>query len=232
MPRIGRLTVCFVLALFFISGLCYAAPIYGPNMPKRGQWFMGFEANVVSSRDMKKGLGDAETRQFFYDGSYGIYDWFSFDGRLGIGDAEFDTLDAGRFDLGFGFAGAYGARVRLYNDEKERIKVVFGFQHISAHPPKEDKNSVKYGAIWDEWQFSLLASKAAGRFEPYLGVKASQLYIIRRDNNQNDWAWNGAKRHFGVVAGSCIDISKNWYLDIEGRFIDETAFSAALNCRV
>jgi len=193
---------------------------------------MGFEANIVFDRHMRKRLGGTETTQFFYDGSYGIYDWFSFDGRLGVGNTKFDTIEAGRLDYDFGFAGAYGARFRIYNNEGKKLTGIFGFQHISAHPPKKEAGSVKYSAIWDEWQLSLLLSKEIGKFRPYAGVKASQLYIIRRDNVQSEWAWNGAKDHFGIFAGSNIILSKGCFLDIEGRFIDETAFSAALNFAV
>jgi len=235
-PNALSMIIARVLSTFllfcFLGSYCCAAPIYGPAMPKRGQWHMGFESNLVFDRDMKKGLGGAETTQFFYDESYGIYDWLSFDGRLGLGDAEFDTREAGHLDYGFGFAGAYGTRFRIYNNEEKRLTGIFGFQHISAHPPREEVNNVKYSAIWDEWQFSLLLAKGIGNFKPYAGIKASQLYIIRRDNAQNEWAWNGARKHFGVVAGSNINLFKNCFLDLEGRFIDETAFSAALNFKV
>jgi hypothetical protein len=221
--------VCGILCI--AQGACLAAPLYGPNMPRQGQWYMGLEANFVFERDMKKSLGEAESRQYFYNASYGIYDWFSFDGKLGAGDARFDTIEAGLLEYDLGFSGAYGVRFKIYDDESKRLKAIFGFQHISAHPPKEKAGDVKYSAIWDEWQLSLLVSKGIRNFSPYLGVKASQLYIIRKDNLQGDWTWNGARDHFGIIVGSSVDILKDWYLNLEGRFIDETAFSAALSYR-
>ncbi|MDD5449467.1 MAG: hypothetical protein PHO42_02590 [Candidatus Omnitrophica bacterium] len=223
--RAGRLAVFTLLA----AGICYAAPAYGPDMPKRGQWFMGFEANYVFGREMPKGLGDARARQFFYNASYGIYDWLSFDGKLGAGDIAFDTVGQGRLKYDVGFSGAYGLRFRIYNNEPERMRGILGFQHISAHPPSEKINDVNYTAIWDEWQCSLLFSKGFWRLDPYIGVKVSQLYIIRKDSVEESWSWNGAKDHFGLIAGSKFNLPKNWYLDVEGRFIDETALSAALS---
>jgi hypothetical protein len=201
-------------------------------MPKRSQGFIGFESNLVFEREMKKGLGGAGSNQYFYNTSYGLYDWFSFDGKLGMGDAEFDTREAGKLDFGSGFSGGYGARFKIYNNQENGIKTIFGFHHISAHPPKETVNDVKYGAIWDEWQFSLLASKAIGSLEPYLGVKTSQLFIIRKDNVTTKSAWNGARNHVGVFAGASIDLPKNWLLNIDGRFIDETALSAAISYKL
>lgn len=225
-----------IFAFSFLSSLlysvCYAAPLYGPDMPKRGQWYTGFEANIVFERAMRKVLGEAETKQYFYNASYGVYDWMSFDGKLGIGDTEFDTRDAGRLDYDFGFSGAYGFRFKIYNDEPKRVRAILGLQHISAHPPKEEVNNIKYTAIWDEWQLSLLLAKGFDRFEPYVGIKASQLYIIRKDNLENSWAWNGARDHFGIIVGSKADLFKNWYLDLEGRFIDETAFSLAISYKI
>lgn len=218
----------FCFLSFLLYGVGYAAPLYGPDMPKRGQWHMGFETNLVFERAMRKALGEAETKQYFYNASYGLYDWMSFDGKLGIGDMEFDTREAGRLDYDFGFSGAYGLRFKIYDDEQKRLRAIFGFQHISAHPPSEKANEVKYTAIWDEWQLSLLLAKGIGRFNPYAGVKTSQLFIIRRDSLQSDWSWNGADGHFGVILGSNADLFKNWYLNLEGRFIDETAFSLAI----
>lgn len=226
-----KIKACCLL-LLLLPAVCYAAPIYGPDMPKRGQWYIGFETNLVFERDMHKGLGEAESNQYFYNTSYGVYDWLSFDGKLGVGDTEFDTVETGHLDFDSGFAGAYGLRFRIYNDESKKVKAIFGFQHISAHPPHETVNDVKYTAIWDEWQFSLLISKAYGRFEPYLGLKASQLYLIRKDNVEKSWSWNGSEDHFGVVLGSHIDLSENLYINVDGRFIDENAFSTALTYKL
>lgn len=226
-----RLSLLFSI-FYFLSSICYAAPVYGPKMPKRSQWFIGFEGNLVFKREMKKNLGDAESNQYFYNASYGLYDWFSFDGKLGMGDAEFDTREAGKLDFGSGFSGGYGARFRIYNNQENMIKAIFGFHHISAHPPKEVIHNMKYAAIWDEWQVSLLLSKAIGKIEPYVGVKASELFIIRKDNITDEWAWNGAKDHVGIFAGAAIDLPKNWLLDVEGRFIDETALSVALSYKL
>ena len=224
---------CLLFSVFcLLSSVCQAAPVYGPKMPKRSQWFIGFETNLVFKRAMNKNLGDAESNQYFYNTSYGLYDWFSFDGKLGMGDTEFDTREAGKLDFGSGLSGGYGARVRLYNNKENGTRAIFGFHHISAHPPKETVDSVKYAAIWDEWQVSLLLSKAIGMIEPYVGVKASELFIIRKDNITDEWAWNGARRHFGAIAGLAIELPHNWNLDVEGRFIDETALSVALSYKL
>ncbi|MBI4336151.1 MAG: hypothetical protein HY589_05795 [Candidatus Omnitrophica bacterium] len=201
-------------------------------MPRRGQWYIGFEGNAVFEREMNKNLGEAETNQYFYNASYGLYDWLSFDGKLGAGDLEFDTRETGRLDYSSGFSGAYGLRFKIYDDEAGRLRAIFGFHHISAHPPGEKVNEVKYTAIWDEWQISLLLAKGVGRLNPYFGVKASQVFLIRRDSLQSDWSWNGAKDHFGVITGSNINLLKNWYLNLEARFIDETALSAALSYKL
>lgn len=226
-----RLAVLFAI-IYFLSSVCYAAPVYGPKMPKRSQWFIGFESNLVFEREMKKNLGDASSRQYFYNTSYGLYDWFSFDGKLGMGDTKFEPGDTGKLDFDSGFAGAYGARFKIYNNEEKNIRAIFGFQHISAHPPKKVVHNMKYAAIWDEWQFSLLLSKAFGRIEPYAGVKASQLFIIRKDNVTDKSTWNGARRHFGIFGGASVDLPKNWLLNIDGRFIDENALSAAISYKL
>ncbi|MCX5715535.1 MAG: hypothetical protein NTV07_01475 [Candidatus Omnitrophica bacterium] len=201
-------------------------------MPKRNAWYMGAETNLVFDRDMEKNLGKAESNQYFFNLSYGIYDWFSFDGKLGVGDMEYNPSETGKLDLGLGFSGAYGLRFRVYNDAVKRQRAILGFQHISAHPPQKEVNGTKYASIWDEWQISFLVSKGVDKLEPYAGVKASQLFIIKKDNVENKWHWHGAKDHFGLIAGTNFDITKDVYLNVEGRFIDETAFSAALTYKL
>jgi hypothetical protein len=193
---------------------------------------MGVESNLVFRRKMDKGLGRAKSSQYFYNASYGIYDWFSFDGKLGMGDMEYDPAQPGRLDLDFGFSGAYGLRFGVYKNDAQKTRAILGFQHISAHPPQEEVGGVKYASIWDEWQVSFLVSKGLGRFTPYAGLKASQLYIIRKDSAGNHWKWNGARDHFGLIAGAKFDIAKDLYLDAEGRFLDETAFSAAISYKL
>ena len=227
--RLVRRALLVIGPLILLSGISAAAPLCGPDLPGRGKWYMGFETNIVFDRDMKKGLGEAESNQYFYNISYGIYDWFSFDGKLGMGDTEFDTIEAGRMDLDLGFAGAYGARFKVYDNREKRLRGVLGFQHISVHPSKEETAGVKYSSIWDEWQISLLLSKEFGKIEPYVGVKASQLYIIRKDNLQDDWSWNGSGDHLGIILGSKAELPGNWYLVLEGRFVDETAFSTVVS---
>ncbi|MFH1847709.1 MAG: hypothetical protein ABH825_00650 [Candidatus Omnitrophota bacterium] len=198
-------------------------------MPKKGQWYMGLESNVVLERDMRKGLEDAKSAQYFYNASFGLYDWLSFDGKAGLGDLEFGTADMGTLDYDPGFAGGYGLRFKLYDDQKDSIKAILGFHHISDHPPSERINDVSYAAVYDEWQMSFLVSKRIRAFQPYLGAKASQLFVIRRDSLQSDWSWNGSDDHFGVVAGSSINLNSRWFINLEGRLIDENAFSVAIS---
>ncbi len=222
-----------MLAVFFMMiRWCAAAPLYGPEMPARWRAHVGLETNQVLRTDMRKGLGEARSGQYFLNASCGVTDWFSLDGKLGIGSMEFDTRESGHFDLTTGFAGGYGCRLRVYDDQEARTRAILGFQHICVHPRQNVVDTVKHSSIWDEWQFSLLASRGIGRFEPYVGIKASQLYIIRKDRFSDGSSWNGAKNHFGIIGGTAIDITKSIFCVVEARFIDETAVTAAVNYKL
>lgn len=223
-------TIVLFPVLFFLPFVkCLAAPVYGPELPKRGQWHMGFQGNFVLRKDMHKGLNEVLSRQYFYNASYGLYDWLSFDGKLGVGDFEFTAEIPGNLNFEIGFSGGYGLRAKVYDDKINALKGIIGFHHISIHPPSESIGDVKYSAVYDEWEISFFASKKFGLIEPYIGGKVSQVFIIRRDNLEDDWSWNGSKEHIGFIIGSNFNISDRWYINVESRFLDEGAVSVAVS---
>jgi len=221
-----------VIFLLLSAGISYAAPTYGPDMPEKGNWHMGFEANIVRDRHMSKNLGDAKSDQIFFSESYGIYDWLSFDGKIGLGYVKFAPRETRALDLDPGFSGGYGLRFRTYYNEFSEIRAVLGFHHISVHPHKDEVGSMRYYAVWDEWQASLLLSKRFKRWHPYVGAKVSQLFIIRKDNVDDHWRWNGSDDHFGIFTGMNAELFDDWYVNIEGRFIDETAINLSINYKL
>ena len=101
----------------------------------------------------------------------------------------------------------------------------------------------------DEWQVAPYIAKKIGNFTPYLGVKYSDLRI--KDKSQIGFKYiyanfAGAIRVIDLDSGSYVkkyradhnvgpfigldyNIGKHWKLNIEGRFVDETAMSCNIS---
>jgi len=84
-------------------------------------------------------------------------------------------------------------------------------------------------ATVQEWQIAPYVAKKLGNFIPYLGVKYSDQRINYKDEDMK--MKMKATDNFGVFLGTDYKIGKNFSLNIEGRFIDETAMSVGATYR-
>jgi len=198
-------------------------------MPEKGSWQAGFETNIVLERDAKD-YQEVRSNQYFYNLSFGFTDWFCFDGKLGMGDIETESSVVPDADYEINFAGGYGWRAKLFHDKKTNLKCILGFEHISVHPSDKDINGRSYEIIWDDWQLQAVLSKKIGRLNPYCGAKWSVLYIIRRIEGDR------TRRHsyddnIGLIAGADMRVNDYIFMNVEGRFFDETALSAGFTIR-
>jgi hypothetical protein len=89
-------------------------------------------------------------------------------------------------------------------------------------------NSDKHEAILDDWQISLLVSKAIGKITPYLGVKWSRVDYIHKMNEVRKRRMSDLTKSVGCVLGLDIPFNEKTYLNLEAHFVDEQAFSIAL----
>lgn len=74
-----------------------------------------------------------------------------------------------------------------------------------------------------EWQIAPYIAKKIGNFIPYFGVKYSDMRGQYKDEDMK--IKFKADDNFGLFLGTDYKIGKNLSLNIEGRFIDETAMS-------
>ena len=80
-----------------------------------------------------------------------------------------------------------------------------------------------------EWHIAPFIAKKLGNFTPYIGAKYSDLRMkLDYDDNGSDNF--DAERHFGTFVGTNLNLGK-FSLNLEGRFIDETAITAGISCR-
>jgi hypothetical protein len=225
--RILSLAVITIASIIF-SVPCYSAPCYGTKMPEKGEFFSGLEAYYIQ-RPLEKDQGRVKSTQSFLLVSYGIYDWLSLDLKIGIGGIK--RYDAASDNINYrpDFDGGYGFRLRLY--EKDKIRLVGGFQHISVHPFKARVNGKKYKAVLDDWQGSLLASYDISRFTPYAGIVVSRTDYI-------NWIDDTRKRHMsdtskpaGLVLGADFSITDKMWLNLETSLFNTKSCALSLNAR-
>ncbi len=221
--------ILYVLMFFssFLPQRLYSAPTHGPDMPEKGKINMGYQSNIVFKHRLSDSYGKIKSTQHFLDLSYGVYDWFSFDGKLGVGDVTHDGASFGKVDYGYSFAGGYGFRIKLMDNAKYKTKAALGFHHISIHAQDKIIDGDKYESFLDDWQTDLTVSRNFGKIDPFIGVKASKFDMVYNINH------GGRKRRppkywTGVVAGCGIDLREDIAIMLEGHFIDETSFSSGI----
>lgn len=224
-----RVILCLVLVMSAPVGSVKAAPCYGTTMPLRHKIIGGLQSYRLIRRELEHDYGQMRSFQHFFMLSYGITDWFSLDGKIGTGNIKIRPEETDDLNYRSAFAGGYGFRIRLYQDETRRIKSVFGFQHISVHPYSKEGELGKNKAVLDDWQFSWLVSVRLRGVTPYLGTKWSRVDYIHWLNHDRKRVMSDLSKSVGLVAGIDIPLVKDKIsLNLEGHYFDETAASCAV----
>lgn len=226
MPRSIILIVVYIIIIS--STPACSAPCYGTKMPEKGEFFSGLEGYYIE-RDLEKDQGKVKSMQSFVLISYGLLDWLSLDLKVGAGDIKRCNAPADNADYRGRFDGGYGFRIKLF--EKDKMKLVGGFQHISVHPFTANLNGKKYKAVLDDWQGSVLASYDFSRISPYAGLVVSRTDYI-------NWIDNNRKRHMsdtdrpaGLVLGSNVNITDKMWFNIETSLFNSKSLALSLNAR-
>jgi hypothetical protein len=218
--------IAVILLVLYPIGL-YAAPTDGTNIPYKGEYRTGYQNNTITKHDLANNYGNIRSSQNYYTLSYGVFNWLTLDGKIGFGNVVENGGDHPKVVHDYGFAGGYGFRMRVLDDEKNRIRIVTGFQHTSTHPQAKKQDGDKRDAIYEDWQGSLIASKDIGRITPFAGAKISYGNLIEKANNI-DRKNRPPAYYAGVVIGCDVRITKNTYASVEGHFIDETSITSGI----
>jgi len=228
-----RKAIFFVVLILLIGpahlfSSVYSAPCYGTKIPQKKKFFCGIQNYTLLRRNLEKTNGSMRSVQNFFLLSYGVTDWFSIDLKGGAGYIKQHPSDKTEIDYPTYMGGGYGFRVKLWENTRAQLKCVFGFQHISIHPKHIQINGVKYKAVLDDWQLSLLISKEVRGFLPYIGTKWSRTDYINWQDNKRNRIKSDLTRSVGVILGIDLPIKDNVWINIESHFVDEKAFSWAL----
>lgn len=215
------------LILFFcVCVSCYAAPCYGTKMPQKNKFFAGIQTHAIFKRYLENECGKIRSTQHLILLSFGVFDWLSIDLKGGAGNIRQRPIGSDEMNYSFNFSGGYGFRLKLY--ENKKLKMVFGFQHISVHPKlihSEDKNK----AVLDDWQTSYLVSYDFIKFTPYLGLKGSRVDYIHWRGENRKRVMSDLTKCLGLVLGLDLPLNEKTWLNLEGQFLDSQALAFSVN---
>ena len=175
-------------------------------------------------------------------GSFGVFDFLDIYVKLGAVDYQFesDSFTLGTFDgevhgeSDWGFA--YGGGLKGAYAFKNGLLIGGDLQYVWQRQKAEVTFTAPGGVgITDtgkvtlkEWQAAPYIGLKIGNFIPYAGVKYSDVRLKARGESVIQEAKFEADDHFGTFIGLTYSGIDKLKLYLEGRFIDETAFSFGL----
>jgi hypothetical protein len=225
----GKGLIVLLLVIFWSScAICQAAPCYGTRMPGKNRIATGLQYYNIFNRYLDHSdNGKVRSQQEFLLVSYGLFDWLSLDLKGGAGSIKQHPENRDECSYSQFLAGGYGFRVRLL--EREKIKAVFGFQHISVHPKQIHLSDGKHKAVLDDWQLSALVSYDLKKITPYLGARWSRCDYIHWIDGTRSREKSDLGKSYGLIFGCDVPFTKNLWLNLEGSAFDSQALAVSLN---
>lgn len=249
-----KFLVLSLVILFCLPLTVYAASIGGAETQGKGKIALSSDNEFIFDRDMEwdgaswqldpsEEVKDVEIDKMYRimaKASYGLLDNLDVYVKLGAADFEAEGKDyengvyqgkvnytgKNAFAYGFGMKGTYALQDNWllgcdlqYLSHKNKFKGKW-----IPDDPADSEETWTGKATIQEWQVAPYVGYKLGNFVPYFGVKYSDL-VAKTKDNEGDWEKYKADDNVGVFLGTDYKIGENWKLNLEGRFIDETAMS-------
>lgn len=185
-----RLSVCVILLL----ALGQAPPLHAEavgspaSVLKKGKWAMGLGGGVTPERSLK-GSAEARVYQAGHFRGYGLTDWLSLYGKIGLASIEVDdpaivkTSDpSSKNDFGLNILSSLQLKGKLFEHKRTGWEWDGSIQYVDMRRRHKGKNEGR----WHQWQFATSVAKPLGRLTPYAGVQYSIVdftYRVRENGN-------------------------------------------------
>ncbi|GEM_PF-2809594 len=189
---------------------------------KKGQWSMSASGGALQGRSLS-GQGKATVYQGGHARGYGLTDWLSLYGKLGLARITVDdptilkTNDSSSSNsFGANLFAAVQLKSRLWQHVPSQFEWDGSLQYIDMRASHKGKNEAR----WHEWQFATSVAKPFGRVKPYLGAKLSFVNMYYRVRQQGVLLKDGNYHQdspFGVFVGSDFSLgaSEDVVLNVE-----------------
>jgi len=231
-----------VLSLILIMpALSQAAPAGNPADPVLlvGTYPIKGEAiaDIVFERELDQG-SEIEAQWYLAKVGVTLIEKIDVYGLLGTANLEPKKLTSSVYDIEseYGVAWGLGAKVLLYETEEygDGILRVSVDGNYRAYKPDIDTISGSTSSSGEvdfaEWGASLGLSYTLDKITPYVGVKYSDVDLEISGTNIGtlDTLSINSDNVVGVFVGADYLFAENIALNLEGRFIDETAVNVGL----
>lgn len=211
--------------------------------PEQIEVSLGIETDFVSERELSD--LDAKVEGNFYTTKLVFSNVKKFDFYVNIGQVqniEYKATILGRnvkFDLKDKFTWGVGVSYELTSeddplqigiDTKYREVMGMDYESVILDGTTYSKSQLggKVDAEWQEWQVAFLIGKKFNYFIPYAGVKYSDVDTSAEatvSGTTYDLGSTDSESKVGVFVGCSIIPTEQFSIDLEGRFIDEEAFT-------
>ena len=207
---------------------------------------VGAEGDFVNERELDESDGEAEFNAWGGKIILSLIDRFDLYTTLGqVVDPEYKAKILGSdviFELEDKFFWSVGLNallyeqkdwgVKLFADAKFRSVKDMAYEALIIDGTKYTKSQLaglELDAKWKEWQVALgVAKQLANYFIPYGGIKFSGVEASAKatySGTTYDLGSADADKVVGLFVGCAITPFESFSIDLQGRFIDETAFS-------
>ena len=177
-----------LLSAFMLAhpGGVWAESVGSPSsILKKGKWSFGVGGGALAGRDVGTDVTAAVYQVGHFRG-YGLTDWLSIYGKIGVAylqvdDPSIKKKDGStehRFDANV--LSSVQLKGKLFENRKRDFEWDGSLQYVDIRGRHRDKNTAR----WHEWQFATSLAKGFGRLKPYLGVKYSMTslpYKVKQD---------------------------------------------------
>ncbi len=226
MQRIG--IGMLVLALLGGAADARAEAVGSPaSILKKGKWIMGLGGGAAPGRDLDGGRS-ATVYQLGHFRGYGLTDWLSLYGKIGVARVEVDdptiikthsTETTNSF--GENLYTSVQIKTRLFEQPRWRLEWDGSLQYVDIRNRHRGKNEGR----WHEWQFATSLAKAVGRLNTYAGVKYDLtrfVYRVREDGMllRQDAYHQNTPVGFFVGTDVMLGRSEDVVLNIESSYLD------------
>ena len=249
-----------MVLLLGVSGKWAEAASVGLTAEKQG-WDASVEYSHVFDQEMKeqtsfKSSEIDQSQAVLAKVDYAFNENYSLYGKLGMADLETKLTGVSgadrapyKLDYGFGFAWGIGGKAS-YPIGQDGLRAILDLQYLrwessldslTVNGTKPSSVSASDVAVSDLSLSGILA-KGWGNFTPYLGVKLSRVIVDYGTvshagvtvGSTSFLGFTGdfeSDNNIGMITGAEYKVTDNLSLNVEGRFIDETAVTGGLTYR-
>ncbi|MBI3330860.1 MAG: hypothetical protein HYZ96_01960 [Candidatus Omnitrophica bacterium] len=214
----------------------YAEAVGSPaSILKKGKWAMGLGGGVAPERSLK-GNAEALVYQFGHFRGYGLTDWLSVYGKIGLAYIAVDDPSIVKVsdrnstnDFDANVLSSVQLKGKLFEHKRTGWEWDGSIQYVDMRKRHKGKNEGR----WHQYQFATSLAKPFGPLKPYVGVQYSIVDFTFRVREQGTVLRQGRYEEDSPVG---FFVGTDWYvgrsedviLNVETSYLDGAEVNVAI----